>query len=113
MCWVRGSTAGGGDALAPAGPALARALVGQAVAYEFGAGRDAELGEDLMQVVVDRAWAEEQLRGDVAVGQAAGDQAGDLEFLRCQLVHGGGTPLAGGFSRRSQLGLGPLGPGHR
>src|SRR5215831_2204633 len=61
MCWVRGSTAGGGDALAPAGPALARALVGQAVAYEFGAGGDAELGEDLMQVVVDGAGAEDQL----------------------------------------------------
>jgi len=55
--------------LAPAGLALAGALMGQAVAHEFGAGRDAELGEDLMQVVVNRARAEVELRGDVPVGQ--------------------------------------------
>ena len=68
---VRGKAGGG----VQAGP-------GQAVADEFGAGGDAELGEDFPQVVVDCARAEEQLRRDLLVGQPPGDQPGALQFLR-------------------------------
>lgn len=45
------------------------AAVGQRL-LELAAGSDLELGEDLSQVVLDRARAEEQLGGDLRVGQA-------------------------------------------
>src|SRR4030095_2545824 len=43
---------------------------------ELAAGGYAELGVGLVQVVADRPGAEEKLRGDVAVGQPLGGQAG-------------------------------------
>src|SRR6516162_1810757 len=86
---------------------------GHAVAHELGAGGDAQLGEDLPEVVVDGARAEVQLRCDLLVGQALGDQPGDLQFLRGQLLDGGRVPLARGFSGGSQLSLGPASPGRR
>src|SRR6516162_7193678 len=87
-----------------------RAGPGQAVAHQFGARGDAELGEDLTQVIVDGAWTEVQLRSDLAVGQAVGDQPGNLELLRCQPLNRGQVALAGGFAGCSQLGFGPPGP---
>ena len=54
---------------------------GQAVADQFAAGGDAELGEYLPQVIFDGPGAEEQPGGDLDVGEPVGDEPGDLEFL--------------------------------
>src|SRR5580704_18983139 len=51
---------------------------------ELAAGADAELGEDLPQVVGDGGAADEQLRGDLRLGGAVAGQAGDQRFLRGQ-----------------------------
>src|SRR5918998_75251 len=48
------------------------------------AGGDAELGERLVQVVADRAGAEEQLRGDLLVRAALSDESNDLHLLGCE-----------------------------
>src|SRR5690348_7005257 len=50
-------------------------------AGELAARADAELGEDLPQVVGDGGGADEQLRGDLRVGGAVAGQAGDQRFL--------------------------------
>jgi hypothetical protein len=47
---------------------------------------DPELAEDVAEVEVDRPRAEEQLRRDLAVGPPFGDEAGDLDLLRGELV---------------------------
>src|SRR3954470_9311841 len=52
---------------------------------ELRARGDAKLAEDVAQVEVDGAWADEQLRGDVAVGQPLAREGGDLAFLGGQL----------------------------
>src|SRR5215469_2467143 len=85
----------------------------QAVADQLAAGGDAELGERLAQVIVDRARAQEQLRRDLLVGQALGDKACDLQLLWRQLFYRGHVPLARRLSRRPQLRLSPLRPRHR
>ena len=56
------------------------------MADELATGRDAELSEYLAQVVLDRARTEEQLGGDLAVGQALRNEPGYLRLLRCQLI---------------------------
>jgi len=48
---------------------------------ELAAGADAELGEDLAQVVLDRARADEQPGADLRVGQAVAGQPRDLSLL--------------------------------
>ena len=53
---------------------------------ELAAGADAELGEDLAQVVLDGARADEQPRADLRVGEAVARQPGDLRLLRGELV---------------------------
>ncbi len=52
---------------------------------ELAAGADAELGEDLAQVVLDRARADEQPGADLRIGQAIPGQPGDLGLLGGQL----------------------------
>jgi hypothetical protein len=47
---------------------------------QFGAGVDAELGEDVGEVHFDCAGGDEQAPGDGVVAQALGHEAGDLEF---------------------------------
>jgi hypothetical protein len=49
--------------------------------YELAARPDAELPEDLAQVVLHRAGADEKLLGDLAVGRAFGGQVSDPGFL--------------------------------
>ena len=70
------------------GPALTRP--GRApprpVPDQLGTGGDAELHEDLAQVVLDGAGAEEELRRDVLVGGAFTDEPSNLELLRRQLI---------------------------
>src|SRR6266568_4768778 len=47
---------------------------------ELVAGADVELGEDLVQVVFDRARAHEEVGSDRRVGQAIAGQPGDLDL---------------------------------
>ena len=61
--------------------------LGQGVA-ELAARGDAELGEDLAQVVLDRAGADEQPGADLRVGQPLAGQPGDLGLLGGQLIAG-------------------------
>src|SRR5580693_813510 len=53
-------------------------------AGQLAARADAELGEDLAQMVGDGGGADEQLRGDLRVGGAVPGQPGDQRFLRGQ-----------------------------
>src|SRR5262249_32423752 len=72
-------------------------------AHQLGAGGDAQLLEDLAQVVVDRARAQEQLGGDLPVRCALADEAGDLELLGRELVDGGGIAPARGLAACPEL----------
>jgi hypothetical protein len=69
---------------------------------EFGAGGDAELGEDMGQVHLDGARSDEKPPGDGVVPQAFADQADDLSF-------GGGQagPAGGGSFAAAALAGGP------
>jgi hypothetical protein len=87
------------------------ALLAQRQPDELGTGGDAELREDLVQVVVDRARAQEQHRGDLAVRGAAADETGDLELLRGEPGERAGVPCPRGLAGGAQLGPGELGPG--
>ena len=69
---------------------------------------DAELGEDLPQVVGDGGGADEQLRGDPGSGAVAG-QAGDQRFLRGQGIWRLDGVLPGVPAGRPQLGARPFG----
>ena len=51
---------------------------------ELGSRGDSELREDIAEMEVDRPRAEEELRCDLAVGQALRNEARDLELLRGQ-----------------------------
>lgn len=55
-------------------------------AHNLRAARQPELGEDVGDVLLDRALTQHQLVGDVAVGQPSGDQSGDLAFAPSQIV---------------------------
>src|SRR5262249_58057031 len=76
---------------------------------ELAAGGEIELGEDLAQVVLDGARAEEQLGGDLRVRQARPGQPRDLGLLGREVtVRAGGAP-AGALAGRQQFAAGPLG----
>ncbi len=62
---------------------------------------------------VDRAGAEEELGGHLAVGQPLTHEGSDLQLLRGERRRGGHVPLAGALARRAQLRDGPLDPGGR
>jgi hypothetical protein len=62
---------------------------------------------------VDRARAQEQLRGHLSVAETAGDETGDLHFLRGQLISSARVALACRLATRSQLTPRALGPGER
>src|SRR6185436_19752901 len=85
-------------------------LLWHAQAHELGARGQAELAEHLAQVVVDRARAEVELCGDLAVGHAGGDESGDLQLLWGQLVERRGVAPPGRLAGGAQLGLGALLP---
>jgi hypothetical protein len=76
---------------------------------ELAAGADAELGEDLAQVVGDGGGADKQLRGDLRVGGALAGQAGDQRFLRGQGIGRLGGLLPGVPAGRPELGARPFG----
>src|SRR5271170_1360167 len=76
---------------------------------ELVAGADAELGEDFPQVVGDGGRAEEQLGGDLGVGEAAAGQAGDLGLLGGERVARFDGALMGRLTGGRQLAAGTLG----
>src|SRR5580693_4249689 len=65
-------------------------------AAELAARADVELGEDLAQVVLDRARAEKQPGADLRVREALAGQPGDLGLLGGQVERGGYGAFAGG-----------------
>ena|SRR5947209_20577722 len=67
-------------------------------AGQFGTGADAEFAEDFSQVVFDGVRADEQLRGDLRVRFALGDEAGDLRLLGGEVVTGVGGALVNSFA---------------
>jgi len=79
---------------------------------ELAAGADAELGEDLAEVVLDGVGADEQPGPDLRVGQAVPGELRDLALLRGQRIaalgRGPGRALAGGLSGSRQLLAGPF-----
>ena len=76
---------------------------------ELPAGADAELGEHLAQVPLDRARAEEQLGADLRVREPVGRQPRDLRLLRRQLVERLDGALAHRLAGGQQLAAGALG----
>src|SRR3954451_19800717 len=78
--------------------------------HELVARRDRQLREDLAQVVIDGALAEEQLPSDFPVGGTACDEACDLDLLRRQLVDRARIPLARRLAAGAQLAVRALGP---
>ena len=73
---------------------------------ELVAGADGELDEDLVQVVLDRARAHEQLSGDLGVGQAAAGQPSDLSLPYGEPGRGLRGALADSLAGRMQLARG-------
>jgi hypothetical protein len=66
---------------------------------ELTAGADAELGEDLAQVVLDGVGADEQPGADLRVGQAVAGQPRDLGLLGGQLLAGLDGGLGSGMTQ--------------
>src|SRR5262249_10202004 len=73
----------------------------------------AELAEDLAQVIVDRARAQVELFRDLPVGHPRRDQTGDLELLRRQLVKCRRVALPCLLARGAQLAFSALLPRRR
>src|SRR5436190_9675946 len=71
-----------------------------ALEHELAARGDPQLGERLAQVVVDRAGAEEEPRGNLLVRRALADEPGDLQLLRRELVERARTAPTGGLTAR-------------
>ena len=67
---------------------------------------DVELGEDLAQVVLDRARADEQLRADLRVGEPVASEPGDLSLLGGELIAGLICAFARGLAGGGQLAAG-------
>src|SRR5262245_52810591 len=78
------------------------ALVGERV-LERAARLDRQLVEDLREVVLDGARADEQLRADVGVGEAVAREPGDPRLLRRQAAALAGRAPARRFAGRRQL----------
>ncbi len=76
---------------------------------ELAAGRDAELGEHLVEVVLGGSRADEQLGADLGVRATLGRQPGDLGLLRREPSRAS-SPCACARSRRSPAARGPPGP---
>src|SRR4051794_27899882 len=76
---------------------------------ELGARADAELHEDLAQVVLGGAGADEQPRPDVAIGEPLPRETGDVELLVGELVDRLGRAGAHGFAGGGQFACGSLG----
>src|SRR5208282_571361 len=75
---------------------------------EFFPGADAELGEDLVQVPLDRPSADEQPDADLCVGVPVAGEPGDLGLLCGQLAGRLDGALADGLPGGQQLAPGAL-----
>ena len=73
---------------------MGRVGIGDEDAVELVARADVELGEDLAQVILDGAGADEQAGADLAVGETVTGEPGDLRFLGGEL----GAGLDGAFA---------------
>src|SRR5262245_45881989 len=82
----------------------------QRQADQLRARRDAQLREHLVQVVVHRARAEEQLGGDLPVGSALAHDPHDLQLLWREAAERGLVPPARGLAAGPQLARGKVGP---
>src|SRR6267378_6841453 len=78
-------------------------------AVELVARADVELGEDLAQVVLDRARTDEQPGADFRVREAVAGEPGDLSLLSGQLVPGLDGALADFLASGQELAPGPIG----
>src|SRR3954467_8512561 len=76
-------------------------------------GGDAELAVHVAQVVLDRLRAEKQRRRSLACGAPFGEEDGDLELLRREVVEGARIAATGGLAGGCQLGARKLGPRSR
>ena len=77
--------------------------------FELAAGLDSELAKHLAEVIADGVWADEQLGGDLLVGGTVGREAGNLDFLGCQVVTSLHGPFAGALTGRRELDPGARG----
>src|SRR5690349_23895553 len=68
---------------------------------DLAAGAEAELGQDVLDVVLGGAFGDHEPLRDLAVGQAVGDEAGDLVLAAAQLRHG-----EGGHAERADRAVG-------
>src|SRR6516225_8816087 len=106
------STTGSGSRAGRSSPSVPQRGCPLAVpdhAGELGPAADAKLAEDLAQMVIHGAGADEQPGGDLPVGQVLGDQPGDLLLLRGEHLHGPGAARAGPLSGGMQLARGSFG----
>ena len=87
---------------------MALGVVGQD-AMELAARADADLGEHLAQVVLDRARADEQPGADLRVREPIPGQPRDLDLLGGQLHGALDSALPGDLAGGGQLPAGPLG----
>jgi hypothetical protein len=98
-------------AIAKTGTPASATLVAGQDAVELAAGADAELGEDLAQVVLDRTGADEQPGADLRVRQAVPGQPRDLGLAGPGDAAAGGLDgaLAGCLAGSQKLAPGPFG----
>src|ERR1700737_5356677 len=73
--------------------------------------RHAQLAENFDQVVLDRAGADEELRGNLLVAGAIPYEARNLPLLRGELILRFKCPLAGSFTGRQELDARTVGKG--
>src|SRR5437879_460644 len=92
---------------------LAHRLVVRDSPHELRARVNLELAVDVCQVKLDRLWAEEERRCDVAIGLAVRDQARDLKLLLRQLLLRGRLTPTQGKPRRTQFRACSFGPRQR
>src|SRR6266550_5722692 len=78
-------------------------------AVELAARADVELGEDLAQVVLDRARTDEQPGADLGVGESVAGEPRDLPLLSRELVVRFHRAFADSLARGPQLAAGSLG----
>lgn len=72
----------------------------------FGAVRHTNFRQDTADIVTNRAFAQKELDGDLAVGHAVGDEREHGKFLRREFAEGGGTLGLVGFAHFAENGGG-------
>src|SRR5438094_1411736 len=72
--------------LRPAGLLELLSLWNDGESHEIRPGADTHLSEDLVQVILDRARADEQLCGDLRVRRTVRDEPRNARLLRCQQI---------------------------